>query len=169
MKAGKAFAAGMVGGAVMSVLMAIARLLGMPIDLETMLGTVTGMAPGGATWVLGLVMHLVISGAIALLYALGFEYVSHRSGALPGVVFSLIHIVVGGLFMGAMPAIHPQVPETLAPPGAFLSSLGDLGVVSFVVLHAIYGAVVGVMYGPVLHPFVPSEGAAPTFRSPTTA
>lgn len=157
MKAGKAFAAGVVGGAVMSVLMAIARLLGMPVDLETLLGTMTGMDPGAMAWVLGLVMHLVISGAIALLYGLGFEYVSHRSGALPGVVFSLIHIVVGGLFMGAIPAIHPEVPETLAPPGAFMSNLGDMGVVAFVVLHAIYGAVVGVMYGPVVHPFVPSE------------
>lgn len=166
MKAGKAFAAGVVGGAVMSVLMAVARLLGMPVNLEMLLGTMTGMEPGAVAWVLGLIIHLVVSGAIALLYGLGFEYVSHRAGALPGVVFSLIHIVVGGLLMGMIPAIHPQVPETLAPPGAFMSGLGDIGVVAFVVLHAIYGAIVGVMYGPVVHPVVPTRTV---FRRGATA
>lgn len=160
MKAGKAFVAGVVGGAVMSVLLAVARLLGMPVNLEMLLGTMTGMDPGAVTWVLGLIMHLVISGAIALLYGLGFEYVSHRSGALPGVVFSLIHIVVGGLFMGAIPGIHPMVPEVMAAPGAFMANIGDLGVIAFVVLHAIYGAVVGVMYGPVVHPARPTVRAS---------
>lgn len=151
MKAGKAFIAGVVGGAVMSVLLAIGRAMGMPINLEMMLGTMTGMAPGAGTWVLGLIMHLAISGAIGLLYALGFEHVARRAGALPGVVFSLLHIVVGGLVMGAAPSIHPLIPEAMMAPGAFLSNVGDAGVIAFVALHAIYGAVVGVMYGPVVH------------------
>ena len=161
MKPGKAFVAGVVGGAVMSVLLAVARLLGMPVNLEVMLGTITGMSPGSGAWVLGLIMHLVISGLIALAYAFGFEHVSHRSGALPGVVFSLLHIVIGGLFMGMIPAIHPLVPERMAAPGAFMSNVGDTGVIAFVVLHAIYGAVVGVMYGPVVHPAMPTVRPSP--------
>lgn len=152
MKASKAFVAGVVGGAIMSVALAIARALGLDIPLELLLGTMIGIAPGPAAWVLGLALHLVISGAIALLYGLGFEYVSRRSGALPGVVFSLVHIVVGGLFLGALPAMHPLIPGTLRAPGTFMSNFGDVGVIAFVVLHAIYGAVVGLMYGSVAHP-----------------
>jgi hypothetical protein len=151
MKASKAFIAGVVGGAIMSVLLAIGRALGLNIPLELLLGTITGMAPGPIAWVLGLILHLFISGAIALVYGLGFEYVSRRSGALPGVVFSLVHMVVGGLFLGVLPALHPLIPGTLRAPGMFMSNYGDIGVIAFVVLHAIYGAIVGVMYGPVVH------------------
>lgn len=152
MKAGKAFVAGVVGGAVMSVLLAIGRAIGLNVNLELLLGTVTGMRPSAAAWTIGLVMHLVISGLIGMLYGLGFEYVARRAGALPGVVFSLLHIVIGGIVMGAIPAIHPLVPEPMMAPGAFMSNLGDAGVIVFVVLHAIFGAVVGIIYGPVMHP-----------------
>lgn len=137
----------------MSVLLAIGRALGLDLPVELLLGTLTGMMPGPAVWVLGLVLHLLMSGAIALLYGLGFEYVSRRSGALPGVVFSLVHTVIGGLFLGVLPALHPLIPGVLQAPGAFMSNYGDAGVIAFVVLHAIYGATVGMMYGPVTHPF----------------
>jgi hypothetical protein len=164
MKPGKAFIAGVVGGAAMSVLLAIGRALGVPANVEMILGTMTGLAPGAGTWVLGLAMHLVISGLIAMLYALGFEHVAHRSGALPGVVFSLLHIVVGGLFMGMLPSLHPMITERMSAPGAFLSNLGDVGVIAFVVLHAIYGAIVGVMYGPVAQPVRPETLGRPFDR-----
>lgn len=37
-------------------------------------------------------------------------------------------------------------------PGAFMSNIGMMGVVGFLMLHMIYGAIVGAMYSPVLHP-----------------
>lgn len=164
MKPGKAFVAGVIAGAVMSVLLAIGRALGLPVNLEMLLGTMTGLAPGAGTWALGLAMHLAISGAIALLYAVGFEHVSHRSGALPGVVFSLLHIVIAGLFMGMLPSLHPLIPERVSAPGAFLSNAGDAGVIAFVVLHAIYGAVVGLAYGQVATPVRPETLGRPFDR-----
>jgi hypothetical protein len=153
MKVGRAFVAGVIGGAVMSLLMAIGRAIGMPVNLEMILGTVTGMEPGVAAWTLGFVVHLVISGAIALLYGIGFEHVAHRAGAMPGILFSLLHIVIGGLALGSIPRIHPLVTEEgMSAPGLFMSNLGDAGVLAFFVLHAAYGAIVGTLYGPVLHP-----------------
>ena len=159
MKTGKAFFAGILGGAVMSAIMFLARLMGMEVNLEMMLGTVL-LAPGAVAWVTGLVMHLLISGLIALLYAWGFEHVSHRAGWRTGLLFSLAHIGIAGVFMGAvLPAMHRLVPETMpmpaysmATPGYFMLNLGLLGVLAFVMLHAIYGGVVGTLYGPVLHP-----------------
>ena len=36
-------------------------------------------------------------------------------------------------------------------PGAFMANLGMMGVGAFFMLHLIYGAIVGAMYGPVVH------------------
>jgi hypothetical protein len=84
---GKAFIAGVIGGAVMSILLALARAMGMPANLEVMQGTMLGLEPGATAWIVGFIMHLMISGLIALVYAAGFEYVTHRAGWLVGVPF----------------------------------------------------------------------------------
>lgn len=130
----------------MSLLMAIGRLMGMEVNLEMMLGTMLGLSPGPLTWIVGFIMHLVISGLIAMLYALGFERVTHRADWKTGVLFSLVHILIGGIFMGLVPAMHPHIPETLPAPGYFLANHGTLGVVAFFILHMIFGAVVGAVY-----------------------
>lgn len=147
MKTGRAFMAGALGGLVMTVLTAIARAMGMQVNLEMLLGTMFGLSPGSAAWVLGLVMHLMISGLIALLYAFGFERVTHRAGAGIGAAFSFIHMVIAGVFMGVIPMMHPLVPEQLPAPGAFMVNMGAMGVGAFVMLHLIYGAIVGGIYG----------------------
>jgi hypothetical protein len=152
MKTGKAFLAGVVGAVAMSLIMAMARAMGMEVNLEMMLGTMFGASPGPGTWLFGLMMHLVISGLIALLYALGFEYVAHRAGWKIGLAFSLIHIAIGGIVMGMMPMMHPLVPEQLSAPGAFMINHGMLGLGAFIMLHMIFGAIVGGMYGRVIHP-----------------
>lgn len=154
MNAGKAFTAGVVGGAVMSLIMALVRvtLVQQGMNLEMLLGTMLGLAPTAATWVVGLVMHLVISGLIALIYAWAFERVTHRAGWMLGAGFGLIHAVIGGLFMGIIPAMHAMVPGELPAPGFFMANQGAMGVFALFVLHVIYGAVVGAIYAPVEHP-----------------
>lgn len=150
MKAGKAFVAGMVGGAVMSALMWMARMMGMPANLEMMLGTMVA-DPGTTAWMIGFVMHLMLSGAIALIYAWAFEHVTHRAGWLVGAGFGIVHAIIAGMVMGMMPMMHPRMPNPVMPPGAFLSNLGTMGVVAEFMLHMVYGAVVGAMYGAVIH------------------
>jgi len=151
MNTGRAFVAGMTGGAVMSALMWMARtMMGMPANLEMMLGTMV-TDPGTAAWLIGFVMHLMISGAIALIYAWGFEHVTHRAGWLVGAGFGIVHAIIAGMVMGMMPMMHPRMPDPISPPGAFLANLGTMGVVAEFVLHVIYGAVVGAIYGAVVH------------------
>jgi hypothetical protein len=159
MKAGRAFVAGMVGGAVMSALMWMGRtVMGMPANLEMMLGTMF-TDPGATAWIIGFVMHLMISGAIALIYAWAFEHITHRAGWLLGAGFGIVHAIIGGMVMGMMPMMHPRMPNPIMPPGAFMSSMGTMGVVAEFVLHMVYGAVVGAMYGAVVHARpVASEG-----------
>ena len=148
---GKAFIAGVIGGAVMSILLALARAMGMPANLEVMQGTMLGLEPGATAWIVGFIMHLMISGLIALVYAAGFEYVTHRAGWLVGVAFSIVHVLIGGIVMGMVPAMHPLIPEQMPAPGYFMAGMGMMGVIGFIMEHMIYGAIVGAMYSPVQH------------------
>jgi len=165
MKWQKAFGAGMLGAVAMSVIMAVARLAGMPANMSMMLGTMLGLTAGGAAWVVGFIMHLVISGALALVYGWVFERVVHHAGIWTGTAVSVFHIVVAGLFLGMMPAMHPAMPGMMNPPGIFLSNLGAMGVVAFVLLHIIYGMIVGGMYGETMHT-APAAGHAPEAHAP---
>lgn len=161
MNAQRAFVAGVTGGAVMSLLLVMARtVMGMPANLELMLGAMF-VDPSTTAWMIGVVMHLMISGVIALAYAWGFENVTHRAGWLVGVGFSLIHVVIAGVAMGMIPMMHPRMPNPMSPPGAFMSNLGTMGIVAEVMLHVIYGAVVGAMYGAVIHARPNSANARP--------
>lgn len=151
MKAGKAFIAGIVGGFAMTLLMVLGRALGMKANAEMMLGTMFGGQPGAGTWVLGLLVHLMLSGLIALGYSVGFEYMTRRAGLGIGVAFSIPHAIIGGLVMGMIPAVHPMIPEMMPAPGAFMANMGALYVVAFFVEHMLYGGIVGAIYQPALH------------------
>ena len=152
MKVSKAILAGIVGGIAMTILAWLGRSAGVQLDGEMMLGTMLGSAPGTGTWLTGFVMHVMLSALIALVYAVGFEYVTHRAGAGLGLAFSLIHIVIAGLFMAMMPALHPMIPEQMPAPGPFLVNMGPAIVSLFIIEHLMYGAIVGGLYGAVVHP-----------------
>ncbi len=159
MNYGRAFLAGVIGGAVMSLLMFMGRMMGMTtMNLEMAIGSMITQTVGSTSWILGFVMHLMISGLIALIYAFGFENVTHKAGWLTGAGFGLIHLIIAGLVMGMMGSIHPlmvasqPVPEgRLLAPGFFAMNFGMMTTVAFIMLHIIYGAIVGAMYPPVQH------------------
>jgi hypothetical protein len=154
MHAGRAFAAGVAGAAVMTLLGFVVRAMGMFVDFELMLGTLflplVYLPLGNAVWTFGLIIHLVTGGIFGLLYGLGFERLSHRSGVGMGLVFGAAHLIFGGLALAAMPAIHPLIQQRLMyPPGILLSGWGGGAFVLWVVEHLIFGAIVGGTYGPV--------------------
>lgn len=147
MNAPRAFLAGVVGGAVMSALMFLGRAgLGLDVDLEMLMGTVF-LERGAAAWLLGLGMHLMMSGLIGVGYALAFERVTQKASAGIGAAFSVVHMLVAGPVMGGVvPLVHRLVPEQMPGPGYFLAHHGAAGVATFVVLHLVFGAVVGALY-----------------------
>jgi hypothetical protein len=152
MKVGKAIIAGVVGGVAMTVLAWLVRLAGLQMNAEMMLGSMMSSSPGATTWLIGFVMHLMISALIALAYAWGFERVTHRAGATVGLGFAVIHVIIAGMVMAMIPAMHPMIPEQMPAPGAFMANMGGTFVALFVIEHLLYGAIVGAMYGPVEHP-----------------
>ncbi len=158
MNFGRAFIAGVIGGAVMTVLMFMGRMMGMTaMNLEMAMGSMLMQSVSTISWIIGLVMHLMLSGLIALVYAYGFEYVVHKAGWLTGAGFGVIHTIIAGIFMGMMGMMHPlmtagpPVPEgRLLAPGFFAMNFGMMTTMAIIVLHLIYGAIVGAIYAPVL-------------------
>jgi hypothetical protein len=146
MQFGKAIGAGVTGALAMTVLMAIVRWAGMPVNLEMMLGTMVGREPGPATWVVGLAIHLMMGALFAIAYAAAFEYATHRAGAAVGAGIGLAHAAFSGIMMAAIPAIHPMVPEAMPSPGMFMVNMGLAGVTLFLVEHVMFGAIVGGIY-----------------------
>jgi len=151
MKTGRAIVAGLVGGVAMTVFAWLVRQAGLDMNAEAMLGSMMSNAPGLATWLIGFMMHLVISALVALLYAWGFEHVTHRAGAAVGLGFAVIHVIIAGIVMAMIPAMHPLIPERMPAPGAFMAKMGATFVALFVIEHLLYGTIVGAMYGPVEH------------------
>lgn len=147
MKSGKALMFGVLGAAAISALSAVLRLLGLPINLELMLGTLTGAEPSAATFMLGLGIHLAVGALFGLLYGWLFERVWDHGGASTGMILGVIHAAIIGMAVGLAPQFHPLIPERMSEPGPFFGNLGIVGVVGFFALHLVYGAVVGAGYG----------------------
>jgi len=160
MKLNRAFLGGVLRAGVMSVIMAMARGMGMKVNLEQMLGTMTGMMPSGTTFAIDLAVHLMMGAAFAVAYAWLFEHVAHRGHWTTGALSAIPHVVFAGLMMGAIPMIHPLMPNPMPPPGVIMSELGPMGVGAMVMLHLIFGAIVGGVYGDLRNPTFASELAA---------
>ena len=112
----------------MSILKVLGRAgMGLAMTPETRMGTAV-LAPGAAAWPLGLAVHRMLSGGIALAYVWGFEHVTTRASSGIGAAFSLVHVLVAGVGMGGgIPRVHPLVPEAMPGPGDVLANPGALG------------------------------------------
>jgi uncharacterized membrane protein YagU involved in acid resistance len=139
--------AGLVGGLVMSMLDWMMKPMGMRMDPHHMWGTMMKLR-GGAGYTMGLVVHLVLSAAIALLYALFFDIVGAEQNLWAwGLLGGVIHwAIAGGMVMPMVPAMHPEIPEREPAPGMFVKNYGGLDAMGFLMSHLLYGLVVGIIY-----------------------
>lgn len=158
MKLDRAFWAGVVAGVAMVSLLWVGRLLGLHADFAEIWGTML-LPPGVASWLLGLVIHLLISGLVALAYAWAFETITHRAGAGAGMLLAIPHAIIAGILLGLVPAVTPLGVAGHPAPGAFMAHGSVLGVVVFFLAHLLYGALVGVLYAPFLHPSAEATAA----------
>ena len=141
--------AGALGALAMTVLMVIARALGMTtLNIEMALGSLLTQQIGAGSWILGLMMHLAIGGLLAQFYAFGFEVLTERASGWIGAGFSVIHSSIAGLLMFWLGSIHPLMRNNgvIPAPGPFAIEYGMLTAVAFIALHVVYGAWVGYWY-----------------------
>jgi hypothetical protein len=92
--------------------------------------------------VIGLILHLGVSAAIALLYALGFSIAGASDfGWAWGLAGAVIHWIIAGSFVGGIPD-----DDARRSPGPFATHLGPEIAVGFLLAHLAFGVVVGVTY-----------------------
>jgi hypothetical protein len=147
MRPGRAILFGILGALAITVISAVARGLGTPISIELLLGTLVGLAPGGAAFGVGLLIHLAIGALVGMGYAFLFERVWDHGGAATGMLLAVVHASLIGILVGMTPQFHPMVPSRIPDPGPYFANLGAIGVIAFYVAHLAFGAIVGAGYG----------------------
>ena len=115
------------------------------LNLAMLLGSLITEAKSLITLTVGLAIHLVISATIAVIYAIFFE-VFGRAGWSLGILFSVVHTIIGGLFYYGLPVLSDGPARTFGEPGFLLVNYGIVNVIYFIVIHLIYGVIVGMIY-----------------------
>ena len=130
----KGMIAGFVGTAVMSVMMLMKSMLGFVPDLDP-IGMLAGMF--GDTRALGWILHFVI-GTVAWGggYALIYKFLPTSSPVIKGIIFGLL------AWMAMMLVVMP-----MAGNGFFGLEIGIIAPIMTMMLHVIFGVVMGVVYG----------------------
>lgn len=149
MDIGMAIVAGIVATAVMTALMYGARVMKMNMDMPRMLGLMFSPPENRSmVYLIGFVMHFMMGGIFGLLYAALFEALDISAGILWGGFFGLVHGLVAGMALGMMPAMHPRMGEgqVLTAPGPFAVKWGGMLPAGIIMLHIVFGAVVGAIY-----------------------
>jgi len=146
MSTSRAIIAGAVGALAITLVTALLRAMGMPVNFEMVLGSMLTATIGMSTWLLGFLIHVSTGAIFGVIYAAVFQRWTRRADATTGVGVGAVHALFSGLALGTLPAVHPLVPEHMTAPGIFLSHLGSGGVIVYIGLHLLFGAVVGAMY-----------------------
>ncbi len=98
-------------------------------------------------YIVGILFHQVLATSIALIYALSFYLVGANNNLwFWGAVVGVIRYVIAGLVVGALPAMHPEIPDRIPPQEAYYKKYGALDVVSFMTEHLTFGILVGILY-----------------------
>lgn len=149
MRAGLAFIAGVIGGAVMIGFIAIIRALGIAsLDLSMLWGSLFTHDLSGGTWVLGFIVHLIVSGLIALVFAGIFEAIRASNRWLGLLGGAILAVIAGFIVAGYRVPVTGAATAGMESPGAFTINYGAASLVTFIIGYLIYGVIVGSMYKP---------------------
>ncbi len=148
---------GLAATIILTTLTLVGQSLGLTrIDIPFIVGTMF-TANRDRAKVIGYAVHLFNGWIFAFVYALFFESVHHATwwfGALIGLVQGIVVVVA---LLPLLPGIHPRMvsdfrgPEPtrlLEPPGFLTMNYGRATPVITIIVHMIYGAILGHFYVP---------------------
>ena len=119
----------------------------MKMNLFMMLGTMmvrdTRMA-----YIAGATMHTMMSIVFGLVHVAFYNAFGLESSLVAwGIVFGLVHWLITGMMLGAVPIMHPLMRAgTMDPPGAFALGYPRTTAMGFLMLHVVFGILVGAIY-----------------------
>jgi hypothetical protein len=156
MKVIRPIAGGLAGGMLaIAIIRGAAWVTGADADICAILGAVVTGSSGIGAWLVGCAVQLTEAVVVAIVYAVIFEGIARRAGALLGLLLAIPLVVVAGLSMGFLPGAR-LLDAGIAPPGAFMEYCGAAVIVGFVLAHLAFGIVVGMAYGQTLHAVPPT-------------
>ncbi|MCH8063404.1 MAG: hypothetical protein IH861_12995 [Chloroflexi bacterium] len=146
---GTAIVAGVVATVVMTIVMYMGKAMmpqQMPMNILHMLGTMMTRSTGPA-YMMGAMMHGVMGVIFALIHVALFVAFGLEALVAWGILFGVVHWVIAGMGMGMMNFVHPVIRSgEMMAPGAFVKNLPMMNVMGFLMVHVIYGLVVGGLY-----------------------
>jgi hypothetical protein len=144
---------GLVGTVVLTTALRAAGELGLTrMDLPFLLGTAV-TADRVQAKVIGYTLHFIFGLVFSVGYWAVFATTGH-SGVVLGAVLGLLHALFVGtaLVNIVLPAVHPRMgtgfdaagaAPLLEPPGFMLANYGRQTLLSMIVAHVAYGAMIG--------------------------
>ncbi len=148
------FGAAIAAGAVATVVMTAMLYMGMavmprqmPMNILYMLGTMMTRNKMMA-YVAGTMMHATMGIALALAHTGVIKGLDLTSALVAwGVLFGFVHYLIVGMGFGMIGSMHPLMRTGQMPaPGLFVSNFPKPTVVGFLMVHLVYGLVVGALY-----------------------
>ena len=148
---GWAILAGLVGGAVMAVILYMGIVMmpqQMKMNLFMMLGTMV-LPVGVAAFVMGAMVHAGMSVVFGLIHGAVFSALDVDSAwAAWGLLFGVAHWAVVGMALGMVPMMHPRMRSgEIDEPGFYALRFPLMTAIGFLMLHLVYGVIVGALYG----------------------
>lgn len=148
---GWAALAGLIGGAVMALILYMGIFMlpkQMKMDLFMTLGTMT-LPVGAMAFVMGGMIHAGMSVVFGLIYGGVFAAADIGSAqAAWGLLFGLVHWAVVGMALGMMPVMHPRMRSgEIDAPGFYALGYPPMTAMGFLMLHLVFGVIVGALYG----------------------
>jgi hypothetical protein len=152
---GRAFICGMFGSAILMAWLDIFYMMGFTtFNLELFVGTIlrNSLEFAPRAWLVGAIANLIFGGIFGVFYGYLFEYITHRSGAKLGFEFGILHTAIVGIaVLPFFQVVHDQMGIPLYPNGlGFLGArLGLMTPLAIFFGHLLFGATMGLFYGPV--------------------
>jgi hypothetical protein len=148
---GWAILAGLIGGAVMAAILYMGIFMmpdQMKMNLFMMLGSMT-LPVGAAAIVMGAMVHAVMSAVFGLVHGAVLAIADIDSAqAAWGLLFGLAHWAAAGMAVGMLPLMHPRIRDgDMQAPGFYALSYPPMTAMGFLMLHLIFGVIVGALYG----------------------
>ena len=148
---GWAILAGLIGGAVMAAILYMGIFMlpdQMKMNLFMMLGSMT-LPVGAAAIVMGAMVHAVMSAVFGLAHGAVFAVADIDSAhAAWGLLFGLAHWAAAGMALGMLPLMHPRIRDgEVEAPGFYALSYPPMTAMGFLMLHLVFGLIVGALYG----------------------
>ncbi len=141
--------AGLAGGIAMGIWAMMMHMAGFSrMSMTSYEGCmITGEDSGTNTFTAGMAMHLLLSVLIAFVYSWAFEAIWGAASWFYGLLLGLAHWLVAGLALRMMDGMNSCVKHNaMNPIGFFANGYGSGAVLTFLVGHLIFGAIVGWLY-----------------------